>query len=87
MSTRLHEDGTEVDGKREAQGEDVGEGVREGVNEKRGVLLLGDALSGFLHYVVDSLHWKGWIMGLRVQGRKNAPLKKARRVWKVKGRV
>ncbi len=43
-STRLHEDGSEEDGKREAQGEDVGEGVKEGVNEKKGVLLLGDAL-------------------------------------------
>lgn len=42
-STRLHEDGSEEDGKREAQGEDV-EGVREGVNEKKGVMFLGDAL-------------------------------------------
>lgn len=55
--------------------------MKEGVNEKKGVLLLGDALSGLLHYVVDSLPRKGWIMGLRVQARKNAPLKKVRRGW------
>jgi len=54
--------------------------VREGVNEKKGVPVVGRCfVSDLLHYVVDSLPQKGWIMGLRVQGRKNAPLKKVRR--------
>lgn len=44
LSKRLHQDSSEVDGKRQAQYDDAGEEATVAVNEKNGVLLLEDAL-------------------------------------------